>query len=103
MTGFDTPLLAAEFFISYRRESSCSQTDCAVQNDRNRIFAYGHSRNSEDKIVRCLRSEIAFSMPQADTVFVNGRIVTVNSTDDVTEALSIRRNRILRVGDSCLR
>ena len=43
-------------------------------------------------------SEIAFSVPQADTVFVNGRIVTVNSTDEVTEALSIRRNRILRVG-----
>ena len=43
-------------------------------------------------------SEIAFSVSQADTVFVNGRIVTVNSTDDVTEALSIRRNRILRVG-----
>ena len=43
-------------------------------------------------------SEIAFSAPQADTVFVNGKIVTVNSTDDVTEALAIRRNRILRVG-----
>ena len=43
-------------------------------------------------------SEIAFSVPQADTVFVNGRIVTVNSTDEVTEALSIRGNRILRVG-----
>ena len=43
-------------------------------------------------------AEIAFSVPQADTVFVNGRIVTVNSTDEVTEALSIRGNRILRVG-----
>ena len=43
-------------------------------------------------------AEIAFSVPQADTAFVNGRIVTVNSTDEVTEALSIRRNRILRVG-----
>ncbi|HEV8721918.1 MAG TPA: amidohydrolase [Candidatus Binatia bacterium] len=30
---------------------------------------------------------------------MNGRIVTVNSNNDVTEALSIRRNRILRVGD----
>src|SRR6266508_3342907 len=45
------------------------------------------------------RSEIAPSIPQADTVFMNGKIVTVNSNDDVTEALSIRRNRILRVGD----
>ena len=44
-------------------------------------------------------SEIAFTTSQADTVFVNGKIVTVNSRDDVSEALSIRRNRILRVGD----
>jgi predicted amidohydrolase YtcJ len=45
------------------------------------------------------RPEIAFSISQADTVFVNGKIVTVNSRDDVAEALSIRHNRILRVGD----
>jgi len=43
-------------------------------------------------------SEIAFSAAQADIVFVNGKVVTVNSNDDVAEALSIRHNRILRVG-----
>src|SRR5215467_16040978 len=45
------------------------------------------------------RSEIELPISQADTVFVNGKIVTVNSNNDITEALSIRRNRILRVGD----
>jgi predicted amidohydrolase YtcJ len=44
------------------------------------------------------RSEIEFPISRADTVFVNGKIVTVNSSNDITEALSIRRNRILRVG-----
>jgi len=43
-------------------------------------------------------SEIAFSTAQADIVFVNGKIVTINSNDDIAEALSIRHNRILRVG-----
>src|ERR1051325_1980093 len=43
-------------------------------------------------------SEITFSTAQADIVFVNGKILTVNSHDDIAEALSVRHNRILRVG-----
>ena len=38
------------------------------------------------------------SIPTADTVFINGKIVTVNSKDEVTEALAVRGKRILRVG-----
>ncbi|MBM4298671.1 MAG: amidohydrolase family protein, partial [Deltaproteobacteria bacterium] len=34
----------------------------------------------------------------ADLVFVNGSIVTVNSKDEVAEALAVRGKRILRVG-----
>lgn len=36
--------------------------------------------------------------PTADVVFVNGKVITINSRDDVTEALALARNRILRVG-----
>ena len=36
--------------------------------------------------------------PAADTVFINGKIVTVNAKDEIAEALSIRGHRILRVG-----
>jgi predicted amidohydrolase YtcJ len=43
-------------------------------------------------------SQIEFPTAEADLVFMNGKIVTVNSNDDVAEALSIRHNRILRVG-----
>jgi predicted amidohydrolase YtcJ len=43
-------------------------------------------------------SLVTFSTAQADLAFVNGKVITVNSNDDVAEALSIRRNRILRVG-----
>jgi predicted amidohydrolase YtcJ len=38
------------------------------------------------------------SVPTADLVFVNGKVVTVNSKDEVTEALAVRGKRILRVG-----
>ena len=34
----------------------------------------------------------------ADLTFVNGSVVTVNSKDEVTEALAVRGKRILRVG-----
>jgi predicted amidohydrolase YtcJ len=34
----------------------------------------------------------------ADTTFLNGKIITVNSKDEVAEALAIRGKRILRVG-----
>lgn len=43
-------------------------------------------------------SDIATSTPTADIAFVGGRIITVNSRDDVVEALSVRGKRILRVG-----
>ena len=36
--------------------------------------------------------------PAADSVFFNGKIITVNSEDAIAEALAIRRHRILRVG-----
>jgi predicted amidohydrolase YtcJ len=34
----------------------------------------------------------------ADTVFINGKVATVNAKDEITEALSVRGERILRVG-----
>ena len=36
--------------------------------------------------------------PAADLAFVNGKIVTVNVKDEVTEALAVRGRKILRVG-----
>ena len=36
--------------------------------------------------------------PSADLAFVNGKIVTVNPKDEVTEALAVRGRKILRVG-----
>jgi predicted amidohydrolase YtcJ len=44
------------------------------------------------------QAEFIGSTPTADTVFINGKVVTVNSHDEVAEALSIGGNRILRVG-----
>ena len=37
-------------------------------------------------------------IPMADAVFINGTVITVNQQNEVTEALAIRRGRILRVG-----
>ncbi|MBI2998805.1 MAG: hypothetical protein HYY46_10235 [Deltaproteobacteria bacterium] len=37
-------------------------------------------------------------IPTADVVFINGTVITVNGQNEVTEALAIRRGRILRVG-----
>jgi predicted amidohydrolase YtcJ len=45
------------------------------------------------------KAEFISSTPTADTLFVNGKVVTVNSRDEIAEALSIRGNRILRVGN----
>jgi len=45
------------------------------------------------------RSEIELPISRADIIFVNGKVVTVNSSNEVTEALSTRRNRILRIGE----
>jgi predicted amidohydrolase YtcJ len=36
--------------------------------------------------------------PVADTAFLNGKIITVNSRDEIAEALAVRGHRILRVG-----
>jgi predicted amidohydrolase YtcJ len=36
--------------------------------------------------------------PAADTVFLNGKIITVNSKDEIAEALAVRGHRIIRVG-----
>jgi predicted amidohydrolase YtcJ len=36
--------------------------------------------------------------PAADAIFINGKIITVNSKDEIAEALAIRGDRILRVG-----
>ena len=44
------------------------------------------------------QAEFIGSTPTADTVFINGKVVTVNSRDEIAEALSVRGNRILRVG-----
>ncbi len=41
---------------------------------------------------------LADATPTADRVFVNGTIVTVDSRDQVAEALAVAGNRILRVG-----
>jgi len=41
---------------------------------------------------------VEFPTPSADIAFVDGKVVTVNSRDEVTEALSLVGNRILRVG-----
>lgn len=38
------------------------------------------------------------SVPAADLAFINGKVVTVNPKDEVTEALAVRGKRILRVG-----
>ena len=38
------------------------------------------------------------SVPTADLAFINGKVATVNSKDEVTEALAVRGKRILRVG-----
>jgi predicted amidohydrolase YtcJ len=38
--------------------------------------------------------------PPADIVFINGKVATVNAKDEITEALAVRGNRILRVGRS---
>jgi predicted amidohydrolase YtcJ len=43
-------------------------------------------------------SGVVLSTPTADTVFVNGKILTVNARDEVTDALAIRGERILSVG-----
>ena len=45
------------------------------------------------------KAEFINSTPTADALFVNGKVVTVNSCDEIAEALSIRGNRILRVGN----
>lgn len=37
-------------------------------------------------------------LPAADKVFLNGQIITVDSKDEIAEALAIRGRRILRVG-----
>ena len=36
--------------------------------------------------------------PAADTVFLNGKIITVKSKDEIAEALAIRGHQILGVG-----
>ncbi len=41
---------------------------------------------------------LSATTPTADLVFVNGKIITVNSSDEVVEALATAGNRILRVG-----
>ena len=45
------------------------------------------------------KAEVNVSTPTADTLFVNGKVATVNSRDEIAEALSIRGKRILRVGN----
>jgi predicted amidohydrolase YtcJ len=45
------------------------------------------------------QNAIEILSPAADTVFVNGKIITVNSRDEIAEALAVRGQRILRVGD----
>lgn len=42
---------------------------------------------------------IEFVSPAADTVFFNGKIITVNAKDEIAEALAVRGCRVLRVGD----
>lgn len=37
--------------------------------------------------------------PTADTVFLNGTIITVNARDEIAAAIAVRGRRILRVGD----
>ena len=44
-------------------------------------------------------SNVSTPVPTADIVFVGGPIVTVNSRDEVAEALAVRGGTILRVGD----
>jgi len=44
------------------------------------------------------QAEFIGSTPTADTLFINGKVVTVNSRDEIAEALSVGGNRILRVG-----
>jgi predicted amidohydrolase YtcJ len=49
------------------------------------------------------KAEVIISTPTADTLFVNGKIVTVNSCDQIVGALSIRGNRIFTRRESALR
>lgn len=44
------------------------------------------------------KSNVAIDTPTADIAFVGGKVVTVNSSDEVAEALSVRGKHILRVG-----
>jgi predicted amidohydrolase YtcJ len=41
---------------------------------------------------------IVSGSPTADLAFLNGKVITVNSADDVVDAIAIAGNRILRVG-----
>ncbi len=45
------------------------------------------------------KSDVAVSTPTAHIVFVNGTVITVNARDEVAEALAIRGDRILPVGN----
>ena len=45
------------------------------------------------------KAAVIISTPTADSLFVNGKVATVNCRDEIAEALSIRGKRILRVGN----
>src|SRR3954453_9045441 len=62
---------------------------------RSRIFVLLQSLIEEPLMSN---SGVVLSTPTADTVFVNGKILTVNARDEVTDALAIRGERILSVG-----
>ena len=44
-------------------------------------------------------NNVEIPSPAADMVLLNGKIITVNSKDEIAEALAVRGHRILRVGD----
>jgi hypothetical protein len=46
-----------------------------------------------------VKAEVIISTPTADSLFVTGKVVTVNCRDEISEALSIRGKRILRIGN----
>src|SRR5687768_6792259 len=54
------------------------------------------------RLYRCCKFKVQsmanFTTPAADMAFVNGKIVTVNAKDEITEALAVRGKKILRVG-----
>ena len=59
------------------------------------VFMNSNTSTGETKML----SVVDTVPPAADRVFLNGKIITVSSKDEIAEALAVRGHRILRVGE----